>query len=442
MAESRWNPTFSSDAALMTQTRYSRLQLLRNPFPSVGVAPDSPPIGPTQGVARRLQQLLHDFIANRTNHYIGIVGDYGFGKSQILRLLHELMQRPEFPMRPKLVYVASAGYELYSLLRSILDNFGRDELTKTIWRKLLDDFRSNAKGRGHSWVATNFAEGKEIQRYGEPSPLLHDQGKQVLSSGWIDEQFIDYRVFLQEFVRRRLSLKRLREYGIRYLSRELKCSPFLAAELYDATDSDYVKSQTAWDRLTVPGEKGAPYKENQEVAVMQTLLTLVEWTGSYDSFVLLVDEFEATVSSTLQRKQQETYQRSLRMLLDRFVGVRVVPLMVVLAMTKDARATVQALYPGINDRLTFLELPAADISTAIEVISNYLALERISTSSPLSALFPLTEEAVSEIVAALPTKSLRELVLYTRLVIELLAEDETISLPAKGDVVTRLLQQQ
>ena len=439
-----WNSPFSLPTDDQPISRYARLRLKRNPFPSVGVAPDSPTIEPPPAVVAELRKVLQDFIDNRGNQYILILGEYGYGKTHALRSLQERMRRNSFPMDPKIVYIASAGFELYSLIRNILDGFGRDELAKTVWQTILDDFREHAKNHGHNWVAEHFSSPKEADLSRQSLFGGDNLSDTVLQSGWNDDHFLDYRQFLQEFAKRKLSLKRLREYAIGVLVRVLECSAFLASELYDSTDSDIIRAQTAWDKLTIPGERGAPYKEQQEWQVMRTLLLLVELTGNYDSLVLLVDEFESVFATPGSRGGPTAkYQRSLRHLLDQVSGAPLLPLMVVLAVNTSSYDAIRSVYPPLDDRLmTKIMLPSIDSALARSIISSYLQQERISVQEKDPPLFPFTEEAVDAILAAIPTKSVRELILYARRAVEYLANNEAVALPIDASDVAAFVPRQ
>ncbi|MCC6168716.1 MAG: hypothetical protein IT329_15955 [Caldilineaceae bacterium] len=425
-----WSPALRPPSDIKTATRYARLGLIRNPFPATGVAPDNADLGlkPVGGVDAALENILQKFLDRRANLLVALVGDYGMGKTHTLRLLQELMVGEDFPLRPKVVYVSSAGYELYSLLRSILDSFGRDELTKTVWSMLLDDLRQKQKAGGYKWLVEQFGSDKEREKWDHT--LWHST--ELPNSFVLQEEHLrDYRHFLREFERRRFSVARLRNYAIGYLTRELKCSAFVAGELFDATDSDMLSAQAAWDRLTVPGEKKAPYKPQQETSFFQTMLTLVQRTGNYDSMALLVDEFEATVSSSLRRSEQEAYLRALRLLHDAAIAPSPLPLLMVLAMNADALKTIRSIYEGLLQRVVVIDLPVIDVMTATEIIANYLAPARPANWAPADSLSPLNTSVIESLVESLPAKSKspRALVIRCHEIIERLADDSSIEVP-------------
>lgn len=436
MNERGWNPPLRPPVDRRTTSRYERLELTRNPFSVTGIASDNVDsrLKPVSGVDTALADVLQKFLDRQANLLVALVGDYGMGKTHTLRLIQELMLGEGFPSHPKIVYISSAGHELYSLLRSILDSFGRDELTKTVWAMLLGDIRRKQMDAGYEWLVEQFGSDKDRSKWSRSflSELDAPDGFLLKS-----EQLEDYRLFLSEFQRRRFSISRLRSYAISYLTSELKCSAFVAGELFDATDSDVLSAQAAWDRLTVPGERKAPFKPQQETSFFRALLTLVERTGNYDSLALLVDEFEATVSSSLRRSEQEAYLRSLRLLNDAAIAPSQLPLLVILAMNMDAKKTIEQIYPALIQRIIVIELPVVDVSVATELISNYLADARpegLPTSDPL---FPFGMSVIEALVESLPatSRSVRSLVVRCHEIIERLADSSSIKLPVEDPAI-------
>jgi hypothetical protein len=172
---------------------------------------------------------------------------------------------------------------------------------------------------------------------------------------------------------------------------------------------------------------------------MTVLLTLTKMTG-HESFVLLVDEFEATVSATLQRRQQESYLRSLRLLCDACVDPSEIPVLIVLAMTGDASRAISSIYPALAERLITVDLPLVDRSLAIEVIANYLNRDRLNGGQPESSLFPLSNDAVNALLEDLSEseRSLRSLLVRCQALIEYLAAHPDIDLPANVEAVRQM----
>lgn len=432
----------ASDARAPEHDKYRRLRLTRNPFPSVGVAAENPGYPPFSTIDSDLRSFIQSFIDTGESRMGVVVGEYGTGKTHALRLVQEALQRPGLGFRAKIIYLASAGYEAYSLLRGMLDQFGRDEITKIIWRLLLDDIAAQVKRGGHRWVVTNFVDqiGRGAAR-ANPNlslPAFGAQEEQHIPTGLQPEDFSDYRTFLATFVRRKLSLGRLRTYAIDFLTHTLDCSALLAAELYDATDIDALRAQAAWDRLTVTGERGAPYKAEREPDLMALVLNLTKFADAYDGLVLLVDEFESTVAATIPRKQSETYLRSLRLIFDRTATQ--FPYLALLTVTPDAWEVAVQTYPALPQRITKLfRLPAVSPDLAREIIANYLQGARAQEDgAAVDQLYPFTSVAVEVIVGLLPLKTTRALLLFCQSLLAHLADAADVPLPVDEAELPRL----
>lgn len=428
---------FELSHKVLTETnKYQRLQLSRNPFPSVAVARETPLYPPLSAIDKSLQDLLIDFVVNKESQMAVIIGEYGSGKTHTLRLIQEKLEEPGSPLKPKIVYIASAGYEMYSLLRNILDGFGRDEITKTIWRLLLEDIDVQAREKGYAWLHENFGDPKSKTfnaMQGRLEGLTQEQ--QILTSAFTQDDFLDYRIFLKKFTKRGFSVGQLRNYAIKFLSGKLECSPLIAAELFDATDNDVLRSQAAWDKLTVQGEKGSPYKPEKEADVMLLVLNLTTYSGNYDSFVLLVDEFEAVVAKQVTTKQSDAYLRSLRLIFDKTASLY--PYITIMAANSEAWETAVKVYPPLTGRVTRIDLPKIDTMLAIEVVSNYLKNTRLNnpdTSEP-DALFPLTGDIVAWLSELSGLKTVKDIITYCRELIEYLANNPSIPLPVELSAV-------
>lgn len=436
MTKSVWEFDLPSRDVLGKQNKYQRLYLTRNPFPSVAVARENPLFPPLSTIDKTLQNLLVNFVETKESRMAVVIGEYGSGKTHTLRLIQEKLQESEFPLRPKIVYIASAGYDMYSLLRNILDGFGRDEITKTIWRLLLEDIEAQSKEKSHRWLYENFVDPK-TKSFNVMQGRLEDlaQEQQSVAPSLKRDDFLDYRIFLKKFTKLGFSIGQLRNYAIKFLSKKLECSPLIAAELFDATDDDALRSQAAWDKLTVQGEKGAPYKPEKEADVMKLVLNLTAYSGNYDSFVLLVDEFEAVIAKQVAPKQSDAYLRSLRLIFDQTAAQY--PYLAILAANSEAWATATTVYPALTGRVTRIDLPKIGSTLAVEVVSNYLRSARVENVDVPGdgTMCPFSTEVIEWLSELSSLKTVKELVVYCRELIEYLANNPSIPLPVELSIV-------
>jgi hypothetical protein len=260
------------------------------------------------------------------------------------------------------------------------------------------------RAHGEDWALITFGSPKTqdvkvVKKRSNEKILMDDMFKEEpshiqLAPLFKEEVLSDHRRFLAAYQAQRLSLLHLRDYAIRVLSEVLNCHAQVAELLFDSTDDDVLRAQVAWDRLTVSDEKQSPLKREREGHIMSLLLKLTEKSGNYDSFALLIDEFESITSSThMTPRQTETYLRTLRLLLDKTWGS--FPYMMALAITSEALDLIlnQDRYPAFFQRPRQIELPVVDEEVAREFFASYLAEAR---TEPLpqgaSELYPFTED--------------------------------------------------
>lgn len=107
------------------------LGLAFNPFEP---AASGPPIGiafaPPPAVETRVRRLVDGLRNTRGAKILAIVGDYGTGKTCLLRWLHDILL-PESRIRP--FYFDSPGVHFYDLANNLLRAVGRKDFAKFIW---------------------------------------------------------------------------------------------------------------------------------------------------------------------------------------------------------------------------------------------------------------------------------------------------------------------
>lgn len=241
-----WDFKLPHDAIARKQEKYQRLGLMSNPFPSVGAASENPSYPPLSTVDQDLRNIIRHFAETNASQMAVIIGNYGTGKTHTLRLIQEHLRGLSIALNPKIVYLSSAGYEAYSLLRGVLDQFGRDEITKIVWKLLLDDIQANLELQKHQWFRATFFAEKErarVEQALQNSLFQSEEEQQSIPTGLKSEDFTDYRLFLRKYNQLGFSIAQLRGYAIRFLTQHFECSAFIAAELFDATDDDLLRSR-------------------------------------------------------------------------------------------------------------------------------------------------------------------------------------------------------
>lgn len=112
---------------------YSHLFLTHNPFPAVGVPEDYPRITvDRESIKKRFQNVISEILSTGGTIITVMVGDYGSGKSHLLKLFKHSVNRQLLAKEEKTlaVYVKSPGEDFSDLLFSVVDDIGKNLMTE------------------------------------------------------------------------------------------------------------------------------------------------------------------------------------------------------------------------------------------------------------------------------------------------------------------------
>lgn len=120
------------DLTKLSRKDYSRLYLVSNPFPSTAIPSDVPLItADRQAALRRFSDVLSSLYTDNSSSSTVLLGDYGSGKSHLLKLfrssVNEQLLESESPILA--VYARSPGRSMRDLFLYLVDDIGRDFLT-------------------------------------------------------------------------------------------------------------------------------------------------------------------------------------------------------------------------------------------------------------------------------------------------------------------------
>jgi len=367
-----------------------------NPFPEVGV-PDSE----VSELASIRQHILRDIgtrmrtaLQNQNLSVIVIKGDYGSGKSALLRKIvsdvnHAFAGKSEG--RPKIIYVYRPSVEAHALNRTILEEIGLDDVRKMVWNlvkqemskdlaaqsfpdrlvTLLNDLMSS-KGRSIPIHQDSLFEwsGKSIP---EPLERLFDLNRNT-----------DYRSFLTEVDRLKKNRKQFQNYFRLLLSDGLSniSSPTLSAFVALLLAYDEIE---AWQSLLYTG---APTRDRAGFVRMflQDLVRLLESDG-YSYLFVVIDEFEqVTEPALLSPKDRADYTYTMMEIInriDRGLGF-------IISITNVGFQKLAKDIQPLADRFVPVGLDPLRISDVRELVIFYLALARLNEENS-DDLFPFSE---------------------------------------------------
>lgn len=294
-----------------------KLAISSNPFePSGSGAPlrEDKFWFPEQSWTKPLHRHLDQLDSGSGRRAIAVIGDYGSGKSYILRW----MERSEFPARNVLpFYFENPEVKFYDLANSLLRRIGRKHFAKLL-------FELSSQHRRRPLQRSLFDSG--FDTYLSHSPMK--------ASPYEIEDF-------QE------ALKRAE------VTDDDQIAHCLARVIVETRKKPYFEY-----RDFVSTRSGAYVAERQEARYFGAILKVLRLADGVDRVAFLLDEFEqVSLQRKLTRKDAQDYFVTLKRLLD---VTDEGDLWLILAMTPDAAEKTGALDPAFWDRCYRFQIPALE----------------------------------------------------------------------------------
>lgn len=404
----------TKDTEVESQWLRRHFKLPYNPFPPSGISPDAPegpPLKDEQG--REIGPLISRFILSAyrdrgSTQGLVIIGEYGTGKSHLLRLMHHQINEwlGSGDEKALSIYVKRPRVEAQDLNREILKSLGEDTVRKMLWYCIREEIARDVESQ------SNALAGLRVELEGPIfAPVRRQNNGDRFAQVFQVDNLGDHREFLEAYDQQGWRREGLRDYFGDLLVRLLKTqSPLEVVEAYVAlllTPDE--KSRATWESLLALGKRRkVPLLAAPEF--LQDLLSLTVANG-YVYTYLLIDEFEEVPAGyLLTRRQKADYMYTLMEMLS---SVRA-GLGLVLAITPEAWEVLASEAPPLKDRLpTVIRLGTLDAESIARLIRFYL--ERARQDAALEAdtpLFPFSEVLIGEIVSKMPARTPRNVLQF------------------------------
>jgi hypothetical protein len=427
------------------------LNLPGNPFPPSGIADVSsinPPL--RSATFSEILDFIRDGYRIRRSQFLVIRGDYGTGKTHILRFIEHIvntrMNRGDHAARA--IYVERPRIEAQELNRTILRSLGHDTIRKYVWFSihtiLLQDVQNSAaRLQTLKQQLTALAGGGK--KKGVPSPtggLFSDATLHLpaLDDVFKPETIADYRTFLARLERNGWSREDVRPYLTEVLLEALGDASFV--ELAQAFVALLISSDEArfssWETLlgitnlkTVSSLRAPTF--------LQVLLRIMELNGIVYVYLLL-DEFEeVSQGAFLSMRQRQDYLYTVREVLDKIQN----GLSLVMAISPggwDALVAEATPLADRNSRRVSLEL--LDVGDAVKLVQFYLDQERDDSEFKSGDLWPLSQELIAFVLDKFPVgveRTPRNVIQFFHRFLDYAAKKQITSL--SQEVASTLLQE-
>jgi len=138
------------DLSELKPRNYETFFLKRNPFPGIGVPSDTIPFTvDREDIKKRFTETIAELQTNETGLITVLIGDYGSGKSHLLKLFKQSVNAYLLSQDPAIlaVYIKSPGDDFGEFFTQFIDDIGRSLLTaysQEVFREYFISHRSDA----------------------------------------------------------------------------------------------------------------------------------------------------------------------------------------------------------------------------------------------------------------------------------------------------------
>lgn len=365
-----------------------------NPFPVTGISAPGEvrvlsPVDPM--LVDRVKEFL--LTALQANQFTGmvVVGDFGFGKTHLLRWIEYLINGAGAEMPNNSVrayYVSNPGIRPMEILMAVIRAIGEEEFRKMIWSVVASDLRTKYRRAGLPSILTAF-------KVDQGSLLAPSE--ESLKALVNDDSLASLGIFRERYRATSLLSPPLRDYVASVLttvSDNLDVVRALTSVLLD----DEMTAFTSWISLS-SSEAGKPLRIPQHDYFRAILRVLKE--NGLGRIFLLIDEFEDVIGMRLSVRQRAEYLATLRLLIDEHVH----DFSLVVAMVPVAWEETKRLHPPVAERVAGGDRPVdllpLDRTRAQELVRRYLQQARTpKNGSPHDSIAPFTSDAIAAMLQA------------------------------------------
>ena len=289
----------------------STLRLAFNPFEPAASGPPvgGVPFGPPARLEARIRGVVDQLVDTRGTRAVVIIGDYGSGKTCLLRWLQNQLL-PEHRIQP--FYFDNPGVHFYNLANTLLRAIGRKDFAKFIWELAGTHVQAPYQG---SLFRTSFEEylaaESQSRRGNRPHVALGLQ-QAILAAGITTDDEIAH------------------------------C---LARVVADAVRKPYFEY-----RDFLPRSTSSLVAEAEEARYFAAILKTLSRGYSDAEVAFLIDEFEEIgLQKRLTKRDAHDYLATMKRLVDLAEGPDN-PFWLFLSMTEDAYKTTRELEPALVER--------------------------------------------------------------------------------------------
>jgi hypothetical protein len=400
------------------ESRYNRLSLTFNPFPAAAIAQYTH----FKPIDDQINDRIKNFIKatykanpdNNVGDYAGltIVGEYGFGKTHLMKyikgLIDGLNANEEAKFSALTAFIDRPSDSPQNIISKILEDLQPDNLRRLIWYCIYPNLVNDRERFFTTYFRRNLfnqIEGNELFKseiLGN-SLVFYDKFKKI--GGNTDMLFEE-------------SLKIITTHNSITIDTSI-------AQRYLGLIFPEKSSKLNWESLT--GYVTSKDVQNKEVLFLTSLVNILK-TNGYDMLYVFVDEFEDF--NKINKVKLTNYIATLNTMINKERNWAFI-----ISLTQDALQAIKPLAPHLYDRLTSFEIRLRELTleSAKKLIDNYLNYAKSTDTK--SHIF--SDELINGMLTLTDGNS-RGFIKLSHKVIETLADDDSISLPAPNHILTNI----
>jgi len=416
--------------------RYTVYGLAKNPFPLGGNFPEGY-VQYTYLEERHHEQvedfLFSTFFRGEFNGML-ILGEYGTGKSHLLRYIHELVSTDKlrwFENRALAFIIQNPSVAPENLLLELLRTIKLGTLQDLIFLPVRKELQNQYSDNMLSFLEeyTTFDRQLKLQPgYSED---------QTWSPPWYQDLFlINYREFRKKLQEQNIELKPegLRQRTRDVLCREVTDNLIIVESLVNLVFGEESKDTRSWEMFLLGSITGRKGRAVGIEYYLNAFLKLFELMGIVHIYVL-VDELEDLRTQRLNKSAATEYLAALR----RMIQYNYKLFSFVLASTRDAWSELKLLYPAIEDRFPIVIDLIRGSDQVKEIVRTYLAKARDGNPPQDNPWFPFSEEAIDLLIEMRGGSIVRHIITDCRKLIDIGCMKE-VSAPFTTDFVREHIQ--
>lgn len=287
---------------------YQKLKLKYNPFDPTGAGtPVKGELWFSEDMKSKVKEFIDDYQDGQGAKIMVIIGEYGMGKTCLLRWL----QREVFPSEFILpFYFDNPGVQFYDLANTLLRTIGRKDFAKLIW-ELVGSYKKPPR-QGNLF-------GDDFENYISSPGRKEDK---MLIMKWLQEGMLESGITKDEEI------------------------AYCFARLVTSTvEKPYFEYQ---DFLS--GRKNNLVPEGEEAPYFNAILKTIRKGKNADAIAFLIDEFEEIgLQKSLTKRAAHGYLATLKRLIN-IAHAEGDNFWLILSMTAEAYEATTKLEPALKDR--------------------------------------------------------------------------------------------